>query len=155
MPLLDALASRDARIVPSIRVSLTRLLPQLQSSDAYRLLPRHITALNKDLDICRSWEWEDAGNVEYALAVFQALEKIGDENSVQVLEQISLTTRNGKVRDAAVACLPFLRERAALGKNTLLRVARSDTLDLLLPAHSGATSEPKVLLRPHTSREKV
>ena len=155
-PLLDALTAHDRDVIlrSTIRAALYRLLPRLQASDATLLQPRHIAALNREIDFCRAWKWGSPSEVQYALVVFNAMEQVGDETSVPVVEQVFQTTRDGKTREAAEACLTFLRTRADLGKHSLLRAVTADASDLLLPAHGGANSEPKVLLRPHSVREK-
>ncbi|MCW3054699.1 MAG: hypothetical protein JWN14_3869 [Chthonomonadales bacterium] len=154
-PLLDAMTAndRDVTLKPTIRAALYRLLPRLQASDVSLLLPRHITALNREIDFCRVWKWGAPREVEYALVVFKALEQVGDETSVPVVEHVLQTTRNEQTREAAEACLTFLRTHAAMGKHSLLRAVNSDTSDLLLPAHGGANSEPSVLLRPYSAQD--
>ena len=154
-PLLDAILvhSRDGHLKSPVREALTRLLPRLKASDMAHGLPRHITALNKEIDFCRAWKWGAAEEVAYALIVLQALEQVGDESSVPVVEQVLQTTKNDAVRHAAEACLPFLRQRAATGKNTLLRAAPPASTDLLLPAQSVGPADPNVLLRSVSSGE--
>jgi hypothetical protein len=152
-PLLDAIGahSHDGQTRASIRESLTRLLPRLQASDASLLLPRHISALNREIDLCRTRKWGSGDELAYALVAFKALEQVGDETSVPVVEGVYETTKNVKIRQAAEDCLPYLRQHAAMGRNTLLRAADPAASDLLLPAVRGGTSDPTVLLRPLSS----
>jgi len=77
----------------------------------------------------------------------QALEQVGDETSLPTVEKLFETTDNDRVLKAAEACLPFLQQRAVLGKHTLLRAASHNTADLLLPAHGAAEPAPDMLLR--------
>ena len=149
-PLLDALTANytDVTLKATIRLSLLRLLPRLQASDAACLLPRHIAALNREIDFCRAWKWGMPAEVAYALVVFKALEQVGDETSVASVTKVFETTQNAQTREAALACLPFLQARAAMGKHTLLRAASQEAENLLLPAQATQIAEPGVLLRP-------
>jgi len=154
--LLDAVMAhdRDRHLKETIREALTRLLPRLKASDLAHLLPRHITALNQEIDFCRVRKWGSPEQVAYALLVFQALEQVGDETSIPIVEQVLATTSHAEVRRAAEACLPYLRQHAAAGKNSLLRAAAPASDDLLLPARSVESADPNVLLRSVSAGEK-
>jgi len=147
--LLDAITVdfRDSTLRESLHQSLTRLLPCLQASDAARLLPRHITTLNNEVKHSFISRWESGVKVDYLLVVLKALEQVGDETSLPTVEKLFETTDNDRVLKAAEACLPFLQQRAVLGKHTLLRAASHNTADLLLPAHGAAEPAPDMLLR--------
>ena len=147
--LLDAITVdfRDSTLRESLRQSLTRLLPRLQASDAARLLPRHITTLNNEVNHSFISRWESGVKVDYLLVVLKALEQVGDETSLPTVEKLFETTDNDRVLKAAEACLPFLQQRAVLGKHTLLRAASHSAADLLLPAHGAAEPAPDMLLR--------
>ncbi len=151
-PLLDSvmLLSLDTQTNESLRRSLSRLLPQLRASDKPHLLPHHITALNRELARCHSWKWESSEGLDYALAILKALEQVGDETSLPAVEKVLATSKNEKVREAAEACLPFLQQRAVMGKHTLLRASNHNTADLLLPASGSIVHEPDTLLRAAT-----
>ena len=152
-PLLDAVTANydNDSLKVSMRYSLSRLLPRLQSSDVSCLLPRHITALNAEIDFCRAWKWGTPGEVAYTLIVLKALEQVGDETSLPVVEKVFASVRHQQVREAAEACLPFLQARTVMGKNTLLRATSSDTTHLLLPARRGEGQGADVLLRPRAA----
>lgn len=149
--LLEALMTypRDTDLRDCIRLSLVRILPRLQSSDSAGLLPRHITVLNIELNHCFIPRLVSGAKVDYLLVVLKALEQVGDETSLPAVEKLIQTTDNEKVREAAEACLPFLQERAVLGKHTLLRAASHNSANLLVPAHGNerAETETDILLR--------
>ena len=149
--LLDSLMASmgDTPLRDWIRLSLVRILPRLQSSDSAGLLPRHITVLNIELNHCFIPRLVSGAKVDYLLVVLKALEQVGDETSLPAVEKLIQTTDNEKVREAAEACLPFLQERAVLGKHTLLRAASHNSANLLVPAHGNerAETETDILLR--------
>lgn len=95
-PLLDALAAHrfNGVVIETIRESLVRLLPRLHASDATSLLPRHISALNSEVDFCRAWKWGSPNEVLNALVVLKALEEVGDETSISSVERVLQTTKN-------------------------------------------------------------
>ena len=127
--------------------SLSSLLPRLQASDAKNLLPRHISILNNELTHRRTLKWKPRVGTDHILTVLKALEQVGDETSLTAVEKLVHITKSEKVREAAEACLPFLQQRAVLGKHTLLRAASHNTADLLLPAHGAAEPKSDTLLR--------
>jgi len=147
-PLLDAMVSHsdDISFISDIRRSLSSLLPRLQASDAKNLLPRHISILNNELTHRRTL-WKPRVGTDHILTVLKALEQVGDETSLTAVEKLVHITKSEKVREAAEACLPFLQQRAVLGKHTLLRAASHNTADLLLPAHGAAEPKSDTLLR--------
>jgi hypothetical protein len=150
-PLLDAKAARfdlDASI--AVRETLASLLVRLRATDAALLEPRHIAALGADLVRYSHWRWTSGGDVAYVGAILKALEQVGDETCVPDVETLIRTTRSPRLRGDAEACLPFLQERAKIGKQTLLRPAAqpeqaSDSL--LRAASSGQRPLPEQLLR--------
>lgn len=149
--LLDALMTypRDTDLRDCIRLSLVRILPRLKSSDSAGLLPRHITALNQEIYHREVRKHPIINHDTVKLIVLKALEQVGDETSLPAVEKLIQTTDNDKVRQAAEACLPFLQERAVLGKHTLLRAASHNSANLLVPAHGNerAETETDILLR--------
>lgn len=153
-PLLDSLEVYNNNATQkSLRQLLTRLLLRLQASDASGLLPRHISALNRELDACCAWKWGASAENAYALILFKALEQVGDETSVPSVEKALASAQQRQVREAAKACLPFLQARTAMGKHTLLRAASSDTAHLLLAAQSEEEQDPNGLLRSVSTKE--
>ncbi len=156
-PLLETITANagDKTCCGILRQALSRVLPRLQASDAARLLPHHINALNAQLKP-PPCNWYGIADTDYALVVLKTLEQVGDESSIPFVKKMVEKSKNPKVREAAEACLPFLQQRAELGKNTLLRASALETITahLLLPASGGQEHDPALLLRSSCAEEK-
>ena len=154
-PLVEALDIPDAEVQLAIRVSLTRMLPQLHATDA-RLLgvgPRR--TLRKHLGVHPQSKNRDKADllVESAL---KALEQIGDESFIETVESLAQGRGYGTsltVRSAAQVCLPALKQRVENERlsHDLLRASapsHADDGELLLRAsESAGATEPEELLR--------
>lgn len=160
-PLCDALGFGDAGMAKIAQETLIEILPRLQSTDAHLLNNEQRRELYKTLL---------TNNRLLILATLTALEQIGDEKALPIVEQLAssepltqnrlgvrkkaLRIANLEIREAAQNCLPFLRERAAAQKASqeLLRASSPDTniADLLRPA-SSQTTAPQELLRASVS----
>jgi hypothetical protein len=126
----------DVEVSKNLRAALMRLLPQFRADQAAMLTPEQRQALLVPLK-------SPYGNVEFTLAVLKALEQVGDEKAIPVVEQLASdgapTANMKRVRQAARDCLPFLRQSAERQRlsETLLRASDTST-----------TATPDVLLRP-------
>lgn len=159
-PLADALATGDKDMRAVAEEPLMRLLPRLQASDSALLNVTQREALVNAL-------WK--AKPEFALVVLKALEQIGDEKALPMVERLARGDKDidARVTEAAKECLPALRMRAENAKaaQTLLRGSgisnvAPDTLvrpamplpvepadQLLRAAALGAEHVPQELLR--------
>ncbi len=146
-PVLSLLAQNivDTDVKKSARIVLKRLLPQLRADEANTLTPEQRQALLPPL----ASPYDD---VELSLAILKALEQIGDEKAIPVVERLTQegkATRNmQRITEAAKDCLPYLKLRVEQQQQaqTLLRASDSatvTTLDVLLrPAMAAANETP-------------
>jgi hypothetical protein len=85
------------------------------------------------------------------IAALRALEQVGDETALPVVEKLAKSAGDTQVRFAAQECLPFLQQRAdqVRVEQTLLRASGpGSSADVLLrPASNGAEAAPQQLLR--------
>lgn len=150
-PLAEALEWPDPAIRALAARSLTRLLPQLNASDAGLLSVNARGCLYRCLKI---------GNARHEetllLAILKALEQVGDEAALPYVQRLvdsqPVTRAQIRVRQKAVECLPFLESGASQrrGHDILLRASSMDSAQpeiLLRPAASGAITESDQLLR--------
>jgi hypothetical protein len=142
-PLLEVLYGRDLQNRGVAATALVRLLPYLKAGDAGLLHPRQRACL------LRALHHPDTYLVYAAL---KALEQIGGESDLRRVELLAGTTADADIRDAAHACLPALRERAAFSRSrqTLLRpaaTAAEPATVLLRSARDTGESDPQQLLR--------
>lgn len=133
---------------------LTHLLPRLKASDTAALTDGQRTALGRTLT-------RHVRNADYLVAALAALEQVGDERALPVVENLAAgripTAEAKRVQAAAQECLPYLQTRSEQQRasQTLLRASAlsatpSDTL--LRPAQGALPTEPSELLRPGTPR---
>jgi hypothetical protein len=148
--LLDALDVADAATEALIAETLSRLLPRMRASDSGRLTDHQRIGLMQTIHTPKAWIGSD-----YVITVLKALEQIGTEKELPLVERIA----NGETRFpnrvylVARECLPYLRERArqAQESSRLLRPASppNDAAAMLLrPARGGSEAHPERLLRP-------
>jgi hypothetical protein len=137
--------------------ALCRLLPQLRSDHASLLTSDQMQDLLKLLAAGNYSENASIASRKAAvmLQALKALEQIGDESAIPVVQNLTSTTLNQNimVRQAAEQCLEYLRLNAGRQREmqTLLRASSSaaaapDTL--LRPASSNGETAPEQLLRP-------
>jgi hypothetical protein len=146
-PLLDVLESSqqmweyDDPSRRAIKATLTRLLPRLQVSDIAWLTADQRAAISRLLyySTHRNYPWHFDDDL--ALACLKALEQVGGSQALPYVEELSRVegrheTRQ-RIRQAALECLPFLRERdrAEQAAQTLMRASQ-------IPI------DPQVLVRP-------
>jgi hypothetical protein len=122
------------------------------------LLPsvRQDTILTKDqMQVLLSLLDRPYQDVPLTLAILKALEQIGDESAIPVVERLADEWRhNPKVTQAAQECLPSLQKRVEETKHarTLLRASSNGesvpTEMLLRPAVNATPDGPDQLLRP-------
>ena len=150
--LLDVYGIHDGFVLGDTRPALIQLLPRLQATDANLLTGSQRKQLYSKLSKSDRYFWYNRyWNAELKTAILRALEQIGDEKAVPVVEKVARTARNPQVRTAAQECLPFLQQRAEQARieQTLLRASTStaspDTL--LRPTVATTPTEPQQLLR--------
>ncbi len=146
-PLLEARDRNDASVQEVSERTLIRLLPRLTASDSPLFNAEQLACMNRALK---------SKNSEFVVAVLKALEQVGDDTHLEQVERLA-HQRTGnpfqeRMRDSAIACLPYLRERAenAIMAKTLLRASAADmSPDMLLrPAGYIPDANPNELLRP-------
>jgi hypothetical protein len=126
---------------------LTSILPQLRASDADAVTEQGMNALLNLLG--------RTADMTLQVAILRALEQVGDERAISIVEMLADPQENASVYEAARSCLGFLRSRAeqARMRNTLLRPAAASVepdRTLLRPAASSETPADQ-LLRPADS----
>ncbi|HLI48566.1 MAG TPA: hypothetical protein VKV18_07780 [Chthonomonas sp.] len=140
---------RDIFVRQAADRALRRLLPQVKASDAKYINNEQMNALLLLLA---------SSDSEMQVAILKALEQIGDERALVVVEQLAtsdLPEVKAEVRDAARACLPYLHakarlaaERATLLRGTVAPVSSAQPDELLRPTTPSAIhSPPEQLLR--------
>lgn len=133
----------DGDVRGAARVSLAALLPRVKSSDATAITPQQMDAL---LSLAHG------ASEQFALALLSALEQIGGERAIPLVEEMMLDSRV-TVRNRAAECLPYVKERARQHEEcaTLLRASVRSTAtaprELLRPAAAGEQTPPDELLR--------
>ena len=154
-PLLDAIVLSGYRNTSPAYLPLLRLIPRLRAADYNLIDERRRKILLRTLGrrFNRIYKWL-SGLDELKLAILKALEQVGDENAIPVVEKLAAESRNVEVRNAAIECLPFLRQKSAqvTPGRTLLRAAAEPQSEatLLRAAAANASPPPIELLRPTT-----
>ncbi len=133
-PLLDMYYSGERELVKS---TLTRLLPQLQATDAAKLNAHQRERLYRQLDMCDSRLLYKAANIEFILAILKSLEQIGDEKALAHVEPLARKARNARIREAAQNCLPYLQARNEQERARMNLLRSAD-----------AANRPEELMRP-------
>jgi hypothetical protein len=132
------------------------MLLRLRASDVGLLTAAQRQSLCRLLIRSSAWrsgpQWNNH-EIDLKLAVLAALQQIGDGDAIpyvkRLIKHCGTWPRLQPVREAAVACLPFLQECAERAKpgNELLRAAQPVTDTLLRPARNEADRPAKLLLR--------
>ncbi|CEK12984.1 hypothetical protein CWRG_00301 [Chthonomonas calidirosea] len=145
---------RDIFIRQAADRALRRLLPQVKASDAKYINNEQMNALLLLLA---------SSDSEMQVAILKALEQIGDERALVVVEQLAtsdLPEVKAEVRDAARACLPYLHakarlaaERATLLRGTVAPVSPAQPDELLRPTMPTTFNTPSEQLLRATERE--
>ena len=155
--LAEALEWPEASVQHEAEVALTRLLPRMKASDAGLLDTKQRGNLYGMLKMRHA-----RGHGSFLLAVLDALEQIGDDTAIPIVERLAksaaYTKMQKRVQQRAMDCLPALRVRATdqNANMTLLRASSvSETpADLLLRgAMMSANDAPEQLLRASLSGE--
>lgn len=153
-PLLDMYNLGDRE---SIEPALTRLLPQLQATDAAKLNAHQRERLYHQLDMSDSRLLYEHANIEFILAILKSLEQIGDEKALAHVEPLARKARNARIREAAQACLPFLQARSEQERirMNLLRPADAANRqeELMRPVTYSADNNSTQLLRVSASNQ--
>ncbi len=146
-PLMEALGYIDSEVRKVAIEALLRLLPRMQASDAHFLNDVQRNCMYRALN---------AKEENFVLAVLKALEQVGDSRALPLVEKLAQgdaeTYQEKRIRDAAQACLPFLRQRIEQesASRQLLRAASASGVPadtLLRPAQSVSETGPEQLLR--------
>lgn len=139
-----------------LRDALTTLLPQMKASDAALLTARQRGYLLKSLRVNAGIAFHAERRDRFCLAILKALEQIGDEQAVSVVETIAATRprtrRQQRIKQAAIDCLPALRQNSGTARaaQTLLRASQPENTapnTLLRPAAATPETAPNELLR--------
>jgi hypothetical protein len=136
---------RDTSLSDQAQQALVALLPRVRASDAAYIDAEGMTALiellKEDYDALR-------------LALLTALEQIGDERAITRVMEVRDSPRISlEVRQAAAECLPTLKNRVRLAResSTLLRASSglnpAEAAAVLLRPASGAPASTDNLLR--------
>jgi hypothetical protein len=161
-PLVDSWDIEDKHVREVVEPALIRLLPQMKASDAGLLNAEQRDRLNRILKYkhIRRNRW--TRHAALVVAILRAYQQVGDSKALQAVQRLAdgegFGAREQGIREAAEACLPFLRLRAEqeLAAGTLLRAAAaSDTPSnvLLRPAQGVGSTPPQQLLRPSEPSE--
>lgn len=141
-----ALGKTLCRLLPQLRSSHSILFTGSQKQDLLRLLSTVASTDNAD---------EKSIIVRVTLQTLKALEQIGDESAIPVVQNLASPTlnQNTMVQQAASECLEFLRVNAGRQREmqTLLRASAAATAapdTLLRPASGSMDTAPEQLLRP-------
>ena len=120
------------------RITLMQVLPQLQTADAGRLTRGDRQRLNKILS---------SGDAALALAVLQALERVGDEMAIVEVRRLAAgrgkTGYDAQVRQTACRVLICLEERVQQQK-------QQSSVSLLRASQASTQAQHGVLLRAAT-----
>ena len=135
------------------KITLTKLLPNLKSSDFDLLDKKQRSTLRKQFN--EENISTDLEQIEFQIAVLKTYERIGSAEELQVVWKVCKSknrTFAPSVREAAKSCLPFLQARISdeMESHQLLRASSFITLgtdELLRPAIGSEDFEPKTLLR--------
>lgn len=148
--LLLILGDADTMVNTTIEESLLQILSSIKASDRNKIESSAMMTLIGAL----SSKWP-----KLALAILKALEQVGDERALPKVEAMfrELKGANGQtqrqLREAAEACLPYLRQKAEIASQsrTLLRASsvshEEDESVLLRPSHSAGSTDSSELLR--------
>ena len=128
----------------AIMGALTTLLPRMKATDAHLLTP---TARNR----IRDWLSTMANTVlghpcsdDLRIAALKALEQVGDTDDIPVVTRLAnmktRTPAKARVKQAAIECLPMLREHCG----------EVETARTLLRAANAEDARPETLLRAAT-----
>lgn len=149
-PLFEAREKNESTLRYASEAALIRLLPHLKASDRHLLNTEQMACVNSALK---------SKNSEFVVAVLKALEQIGDDTHLETVERLATQEAKNpfdeKVRDCAIVCLPYLRQRAenAVMAKILLRASAPDASPemLLRPAAFIPDENPNELLRPENA----
>ncbi len=151
-PLMD-IAATALNSGSTAAIVLTPLLKKIGTADAALLPPATRNQLNTAL-------YNHYANQEFVLAAFSALEKVGDEASLEAVRKAADRAggrpRGEALREAAETCLAALSLRAEEHKQsqTLLRASSPNaggSNSLLRPTEGVATEDQRELLRAGSS----
>ena len=159
--LIEALDYNDAAMQEVANEQLPGLLARMQASDADLLTKDHHTILNKVLKtnlprnksrksfmrtaISKRFIKAILGSSRYdsglRMAILQALQQVGDESSLPVVEELAegngQAKKSPELQQAAQDCLPFLRQRAEHQQQmqTLLRASDRNLTPVAMLLH--------------------
>jgi hypothetical protein len=156
-PLLDVIAAGGFTYSSPLHVALLRLIPLLTASDYDLIDSRQRIYLLRLLRMRVPWfmpgrSWFN----NLKIAILKALEQVGDENAIPVVQHLAANSKNVKVRNAAIECLPFLQQKSLQvtpGRTLLRAAAQSEVEATLLRAANENQDQPSIeLLRAAADR---
>jgi len=124
---------------PVLADVLKRLLPRLRYRDA-----KHWKTEDRSLLLL---PLQNRGDADLTLCALRALEQVGDENAIPIVERLaSMFMSDARIADAARECLPYLRTNVEQSRQsqTLLRATQPVFdlgVSLLRPAHQDFDDE--------------
>ena len=147
-----ALRESDSYVQMTAHSALLRLLPRVRASDAASIDAEQMGAL---------LELAERNDPRMQIAILKALEQIGTDRAIPVVEHITAFGSTEEVRQKAQECLPYLfdRVRRTHEQATLLRISSAPTSregreQLLRPAAATRPTEPaEQLLRAAEERQ--
>lgn len=152
-PLIDAVYEPrnplHAKYIQSLYQALIALLPRLKASDADLLTDKQKKTLYRFLKDGAFYRIPDELNI----TILQALEQVGDSRVLPIVEELARrkarTSSQRRLQEAAIHCLPALKQHLDSSGQTLLRASQVETPPdtLLRPAFGPANTEPDNLLR--------
>ncbi len=154
-PLIDALEISDMKIQSAVREGLTPSLKRLRASDSHLIGPSQRRVLRAQLSSQPGRKTREK-MAPFIVSILKALEQVGDESFLGVVQEISSGRGFGvapEVREAAEDCLPALMQRIENERlsHGLLRASCANLVGdpnaLLRPAESSDLTQPEELLR--------
>lgn len=155
--LIEALEFGDTSVRTIVESSLVRLLPRLRPTDSGLLNGDHRAMLYRMLNMRNA-----QSKADLLVVILRSLPNIGDVIAVSKVNELVTakvhTPNEKRVQDAAIRCLPSLREHVERERANSFFLRPVTTPDpsaetLLRPAHGTADPNPSLLLRASTPPE--
>lgn len=156
VPLLVAFQPASRKQRKEVEAALTMLLPQMKASDAHLLTSDARNQIQRWLGKYVNTAMDISCPDELRIAALKALEQVGNSDDIELVERLAnLKARSpakARVKQAAIECLPMLREHCGevASARTLLRASNAEDArpDTLLRAATGLPeTSPAELLR--------
>ena len=145
----------DSNTKGELNKALTRAFLSVRASDADRITPASKMSMIRILSTVADGVF-NVRKPDLHCALIRAMEQIGDENALKLVERASKlhgrSEARRRIRETALECLPGLRDRVRneSAHEILLRAAgQGDIENLLRPAESEDSLDSGLLLRPN------